>query len=91
MLGCTVKAPPNFGTFLRSFSRGHVRQLDRASRELVAQARAAGAGPRDAPLIIGLDSTIFETHGLAKEGARRHGCTLGMAITRCYPWSQARC
>ncbi len=91
VLGCTVKAPPTLGTSLRSFKRGHVRQLDRASRELVAQAWAAGAGPRDAPLTIGLDSTIFETHGLANEGSRRPGCTLGMAITRCYPWSQGRC
>ena len=40
------------------------------SRELLAQAWAAGAGPDDAPLTIDLDSTICETHGLAKEGAR---------------------
>ena len=52
------------GTFLRSFRWGHVRQLDRVSRELLAQAWAAGAGPGDAPLTIDLDSTICETSPL---------------------------
>ena len=75
VLGCTVKAPSTLGTFLRSFRWGHVRQLDRVSRELLARAWAAGAGPGDAPLTIDLDSTICETYGLAKEGARRHGYT----------------
>ncbi len=45
------------------------------SRELLARAWAAGAGPGDAPLTIDLDSTICETYGLAKEGARHHGYT----------------
>ena len=75
VLGCTVKAPSTLGTFLRSFRWGHVRQLDRVSRELLAQAWAAGAGPGDGPLTIDLDSTICETYGLAKEGARHHGYT----------------
>ena len=74
-LGCVVKAPSTLGTFLRSFGWGHVRQLDRVSRELLAQAWAAGAGPGDAPLTIDLDSTICETYGLAKEGARHHSYT----------------
>ena len=42
VLGCAVKAPSTLGTFLRSFRWGHVRQLDRVSRELLAQAWAAG-------------------------------------------------
>ena len=75
VLGCTVKAPSTLGTFLRSFRWGHVRQLDRVSRELLARAWAAGAGPGDGPLTIDLDSTICETYGLAKEGARHHGYT----------------
>ena len=49
-LGGTVKAPSTLGTFLRSFRWGHVRQLDRVSRELLARAWAAGAGPGDAPV-----------------------------------------
>ena len=71
-LGGTVKAPSTLGTFLRSFRWGHVRQLDRVSRELLARAWSAGAGPGDAPLTIDLDSTVCETFGLAKEGAQRH-------------------
>ena len=74
-IGCVVKAPSTLGTFLRSFRWGHVRQLDRVSRELLARAWAAGAGPGDGPLTIDLDSTICETYGLAKEGARDHGYT----------------
>ena len=70
VLGCVVKAPSTLGTFLRSFRWGHVRQLDRVTRELLAR-----AGTGDGPLTIDLDSTICETYGLAKEGARRHGYT----------------
>ena len=51
-----VKAPSTLGTFLRSFRWGHVRQLDRVSRQLLARAWAAGAGPGDSPLTIDLDS-----------------------------------
>ena len=74
-LGGTVKAPSTLGAFLRSSRWGHVRQLDRVSRDLLARAWAAGAGPGDGPLTIDLDSTICETCGLAKEGARHHGYT----------------
>ena len=79
VLGCMVKAPSTLGTFLRSFRWGHVRQLDRVSRELLARAWAAGAGPGDAPFTIDLDSTICETspltnvvtRQLARQGVRR--------------------
>ena len=74
-IGCAAKAPTTLGTFLRSFRWGHVRQLDRVSRELLSRAWAAGGGPGDGPLTIDLDSTICETYGLAKEGARHHGYT----------------
>ena len=78
-LGCVVKAPSTLGTFLRSFRWGHVRQLDRVSRELLARAWQAGAGPGDAPFTIDLDSTICETspltnvvtRQLARQGVRR--------------------
>ena len=87
-LGCVVKAPSTLrtflGTFLRSFRWGHVRQLDRVSRELLARAWSAGAGPGDGPLTIDLDSTSCETYGLAKAGVRHHGYTGQGAITRCW-------
>jgi catechol 2,3-dioxygenase-like lactoylglutathione lyase family enzyme len=73
VLGFTLKAASTLGTFLRSFRWGHVRQLDRVSRQLLARAWAAGAGPGAEPLTIDLDSTICETYGLKKEGARHHG------------------
>ena len=73
--GVRESCSPTPGIFLRSFRWGHVRQLDRVSRELLAKAWAAGAGPDDAPLTIDLDSTICETYGLAKEGARAHSYT----------------
>ncbi|MGH2392254.1 MAG: IS1380 family transposase [Candidatus Limnocylindria bacterium] len=69
VLGFRLKAASTLGTFLRSFRWGHVRQLDRVSRELLARAWAAGAGPGANPLTIDLDSTICETYGLAKQGA----------------------
>jgi len=75
VLGFSVKAASTLGTFLRSFRWGHVRQLDRVSRELLARAWDAGAGPGAGPLTIDLDSTICETYGLRKEGARHHGYT----------------
>ena len=70
-LGGTVKAPSTLGTFLRSFRWGHVRQLDRVSRELLARAWAAGAGPSDAPFAIDLDSTICETSPLTNVVTQR--------------------
>ena len=69
-ISCVIKAPSTLGAFLSSFRWGHVRQLDRVSPELLARAWAAGAGPGDAPFTIDMDSTICETYGLAKEGAR---------------------
>ena len=75
VLGFALKAPSTLGTFLRSFRWGHARQLDAVSRELLARAWGAGAGPRAEPFTIDLDSTICETYGLAKEGALHHGYT----------------
>ncbi len=75
VLGFTIKAASTLGTFLRSFRWGHVRQLDRVSRELLARAWSAGAGPGDRPFTIDLDSTICETYGLKKQGALHHGYT----------------
>ena len=71
VLGCVVKAPSTLGTFLRSFRWGHVRQLDRVSRELLAWAWAAGGGPGDGPLTMDLDSTICETSPLTNVVTRR--------------------
>jgi hypothetical protein len=68
VLGHALRAPSTLGTFLRSFSWGHARQLDAVSRAALARAWAAGAGPGTEPLTIDLDSTICETYGLQKQG-----------------------
>jgi hypothetical protein len=68
VLGHVVLAPSTLGTFLRSFTWGHARQLDRVSGQLLARAWAAGAGPGEEPFTIDVDSSIHETYGLAKEG-----------------------
>src|SRR2546428_5483890 len=69
VLGHRVMAPSTLGTFLRSFTFGHVRQLDRAFETILARAWAAGMGPGSEPLTIDLDSTIIEVAGHAKQGA----------------------
>jgi hypothetical protein len=45
VLGHRVMAPSTLGTFLRAFSFGHVRQLDRVLDVALARAWEAGAGP----------------------------------------------
>ena len=71
VLGQWVPAPSTLGTFLRSFSWAHARQLDAVSRQLLARAWAAGGGPGAAPFTIDLDSSVHETYGLAKQGGAK--------------------
>jgi len=72
-----VRAPSTYGTFLRSFTFGHVRQLDAvASRTLTGLAAAV---PRllagtEAMAFIDIDDTIREVHGYAKQGAAYGYC-----------------
>jgi hypothetical protein len=64
-----VAAPSTLGTFLRTFTFGHVRQLDRLLAEALKRAWAAGAGPGDGRLIVDVDSFVGEVCGKLKEGA----------------------
>jgi Transposase DDE domain group 1 len=66
-----VRAPSTLGTFLRTFTFGHVRQLDAvASRFLVALAKNAPILPgADQGCYVDIDDTIKATHGYAKQGA----------------------
>ena len=64
-----VMAPSTLGTFLRAFSFGDIRQLDRVIAETIRRAWALGAGPGSKAMTIDLDSTICEVHGKAKHGA----------------------
>ena len=70
VLGHTVLAPSTLGTFLRSFTWGHCRQIDRVASQLLCRAWAGGAGPGDEPVTIDIDSSIHETYGLKKQGAK---------------------
>ena len=69
VLGHRAMAPSTLGTFLRSFSFGHVRQLDRVLGQALGRAWAAGAGPGEGRLVIDLDSFVGEVHGHRKQGA----------------------
>jgi hypothetical protein len=70
VLGHRVMAASTVGTWLRSFTFGHVRQLDRLTETILGRAwAAAGAGPDDGPLVVDVDSTICEVHGYHKQGA----------------------
>ena len=70
ILGHRVMAPSTLGTFLRAFTFGHVRQLDRVLDRALARAWQAGAGPGDGmPLVIDIDSFVGEVHGYQKQGA----------------------
>src|SRR5258708_9775557 len=64
-----VMAPSTLGTFLRSFTFGHVRQLDKVIAESIRRAWSLGAGPCGSPMTMDLDSTICEVHGKKKQGA----------------------
>lgn len=71
MLGPRRGGPSTIGTFLRSFSWGHCRQVDKVAGEVSARAWAAGSGPGGAPVTIDVDTSICETYGLAKQGGSR--------------------
>ncbi|MDP9433838.1 MAG: IS1380 family transposase, partial [Actinomycetota bacterium] len=65
-----VRAPSTLGTFLRSFTFGHVRQLDAvAARFLARLARATPLLPgADQVAYVDLDDTVGQVHGYAKQG-----------------------
>ncbi len=71
-------APSTLGSFLRSFTFGHVRQLDAiASRFLIALASLTRLlssatnpdGGEAGYALVDVDDTIIEVHGYAKQGA----------------------
>ena len=68
-----VRAPSTLGTFLRTFTFGHVRQLDAvASRLLINLSQAAPLLPgADQIAYVDIDDTVKPTYGYAKEGAGR--------------------
>lgn len=69
LLGGWLPAPSTLGTFLRAFTFGHVRQLDRLLAETLTRAWRVGAGPGDDRLVVDIDSFIGEIYGHEKQGA----------------------
>jgi len=69
ILGHRVMAPSTLGTFLRAFTFGHVRQLDRVLDVALARAWETGAGPGELPLVVDIDSFIGEVCSDQKHGA----------------------
>ena len=64
-----VMAPSTVGVFLRSFTWGHVRQLEKVLTVALGRAWRAGAGPPKRGVTVDLDSTICAVSGKAKGGA----------------------
>jgi hypothetical protein len=67
-------APSTLGSFLRSFTFGHVRQLDAVASRfltgLAAQTPLIVATPdTDDRVMVDIDDTIVEVHGYAKQGS----------------------
>lgn len=69
VLGHRVAAPSTIGTFLRSFTPGHVGQLDAVCADVLE--RAWAHEPPRTRCVIDIDSTLCTTFGLAKHGARQ--------------------
>jgi len=69
LLGHKAMAPSTLGTFLRAFTFGHVRQLDKVLGEVLRRAWAMGAGPGAKRLAIDIDSFVGEVYGRLKQGA----------------------
>jgi len=69
VLGHRVMAPSTIGTFLRSFTFGHCRQMEAVIGHALERAWSSGVGPGGGPLVIDIDSTICEVDGNAKQGA----------------------
>jgi hypothetical protein len=69
LLGGWIPAPSTLGTFLRAFTFGHVRQLDRVLGETLTRAWKAGAGPGEGRLTVDVDSFVGQVFGHAKQGA----------------------
>ncbi len=75
-----IRAPSTLGTFLRSFTHGHVQQLDKVNAGLLAglaervpglliDSDSSDSGDGGELAFIDVDDTIAEVHGHAKQAA----------------------
>lgn len=70
-----IRAPSTLGTYLRSFTHGHVQQLDAVGSRVLAGLTArvpdllAGGSGAEGIAFLDVDDTIREVHGYAKQAA----------------------
>ena len=66
-----VRAPSTLGTFLRTFTFGHVRQLDSVAASMLAElaTRTPLLAGADQLAYVDVDDTVKATYGYAKQGA----------------------
>ena len=70
-----VRAPSTLGTFLRTFTHGHVQQIDKISAGVLAGLTGlvpgllAGGREADGMVFIDIDDTIRAVHGYQKQAA----------------------
>jgi hypothetical protein len=72
-----VRAPSTIGVFLRSFTFGHVRQLDAVAARFLANLASAVPGllgGSDGQVFLDIDDTVNAVYGASKQGAQ-HGYT----------------
>ena len=93
LLGGWLPAPSTLGTFLRAFTFGHVRQLDRLLAETLTRAWRRAPARASERLVVDVDSFIGEVHGYKKQGAG-FGYTKQARVSpaaRQPRWTPARC
>jgi hypothetical protein len=66
-----IYAPSTLGSFLRSFTFGHVRQLDAVASRVLCNLAATTPilDGIDGEVLVDADDSIIEVHGYAKQGA----------------------
>ena len=66
-----IRAPSTLGTFLRTFTFGHVRQLDAVAASFLVNLTKTAPVLRDAAVVtfLDIDDTVKATHGYTKQGA----------------------
>jgi hypothetical protein len=65
-------APSTLGSFLRSFTFGHVRQLDAVASRFLTGLTLVAPMPGSASnelVLVDVDDTIIQVHGYAKQGS----------------------
>jgi hypothetical protein len=70
ILGIAPAAASTVSTWLRTVTPGHARQFDAVQEDLHQRAWDAGARPAGNILKLDLDSSVIETYGLQKQGAK---------------------